>query len=196
VRAVGLRSAVAILIAVTGVSLAVGSANAETAALAEREAPDSADSGVRDATPTAGRAEQRRERRELRSQRGEERLAHARVVLFDGIELSAEQSRGVDAIVEAELKYGRSTEELRAELDAARRQGDTERIRAIRAERHSLLEQRKGPDETMEEMRALLTEEQRPSFDMNRARLVVESQQAQKGQRKRGPRPGAVVEAD
>jgi hypothetical protein len=196
VRAVGLRSAVAILIAVTGVSLAVGSANAETAALAEREAPDSADSGVRDATQTAGRAEQRRERRELRSQRGEERLAHARVVLFDGIELSAEQSRGMDAIVEAELKYGRSTEELRAELDAARRQGDTERIRAIRAERSSLLEQRKGPNETIEEMRALLTEEQRPTFDMNRARLVAGSQQAQKGRRKSGPRPGAVVEAD
>jgi hypothetical protein len=196
VRAVGLRSAVAILIAVTGVSLAVGSANAETAALAEREAPDSADSGVRDATQTAGRAEQRRERRELRSQRGEERLAHARVVLFDGIELSAEQSRGMDAIVEAELKYGRSTEELRAELDAARRQGDTERIRAIRAERHSLLEQRKGPNETIEEMRALLTEKQRPTFDMNRARLVAGSQQAQKGRRKSGPRPGAVVEAD
>jgi hypothetical protein len=196
VRAVGLRSAVAILIAITGVSLAVGSANAETAALAEREAPDSADSGVRDATPTAGKAEQRRERRELRSQRGEERLAHARVVLFDGIELSAEQSRGVDAIVEAELKYGRRTEELRAELEAARRQGDTERIRAIRAERSSLLAQRKGPNETMEEMRALLTEEQRPTFDMNRARLVAGSQQAQKERSKRKPRAGAVVEAD
>jgi hypothetical protein len=196
VRAVDLRSAVAILIAITGVSLAVGSANAETAALAEREAPDSADSGVRDATPTAGRAEQRRERRELRSQRGEERLAHARVVLFDGIELSAEQSRGVDAIVEAELKYGRRTEELPAELRAARRQGDTERIRAIDAEKKSLLAQRKGPDRTMEEMRALLTEEQRPTFDMNRARLAAESQPAQKGQRKRGPRAGAVVETD
>jgi hypothetical protein len=180
----------------------VGSAHAETAALAEREAPDSADSGVRDATPTAERAEQRRKRRELRSQRGEERLAHARVVLLDGIELSAEQSRGVDAIVEAELKRGRRIEELRAGLDAARRQGDTERTRAIRAERSSLLAQRKGPNETMEEMRALLTEEQRSTFDMNRARLVAESQQAQqaqqaqKGQRKRSPRAGAVVEAD
>ncbi len=185
-RAVGLRSAVAILIAITGVSLAVGSANAETAALAEREAPDSADSGGRDATPTAGRAEQRRERRELRSQRGKEQLAHARVVLFDGIELSAEQSRGMDAIVEAVLNYGRRTEELPAELKAAQRQGDTERIRAINAERHSLLAQRKGPDRTMEEMRALLTEEQRPTFDMNRARLAAESQQPQKGPHKKG----------
>ena len=195
-RAVGLRSAVAILIAITGVSLAVGSANAETAALAEREAPDSADSGVRDAAPTAERAEQRREQREqrekrrerleLRSQRGEERLAHARVALFDGIELSAEQSRGMDAIVEAVLNYGRRTEELEAELEAARRRGDRERIRAIDAERRSL-PQRKGPDRTMEEMRALLTEEQRPSFDMNRARLAAESQQPQKRRRKKRP---------
>ena len=191
--AVGPRSTVAILIAITGVSLAVGSAIAETAALAEREAPDTA---VRDEKPTAGKAEQRRERRALRSKRGEERLARARVVLFDGIELSAEQSREVDAIVEAELKYGRRTEELRVELDAARQQGDQERIRTIRAERHALLAQRKGPNKTMEELRALLTEEQRPTFDMNRARLVGESQQAQKGRRKKGPRKGAVVEAD
>ena len=192
-RAVGLRSAFAILIAVTGVSLAVGSANAETAALAEPKAPDSTDPGVRDATPTAGRAEQRRERRALRSQRGQVYLAHARVVLFDGIELSAEQSRELDAIVEAELTRGRRIEELRAELDAARRQGDQERIRANRAERSALLEQRRSPDECMEEMRALLTEEQRPTFDMNRARLAAERQQDQKGGRKKGPRTGAMV---
>jgi len=196
VRAVGLRSAVAILIAGTGVSLAVGSANAETAALAEREAPDTADSGVRDATPTARKAEQRRERRELQSQRGEERLAHARVVLFDGIELSAEQSRGVDAIIEAELKHGRRIEELRAELEAARRQGDTELIRALRTERKSLRADGKGPNKSMEEMRALLSEEQRPIFDMNRARLAAEDQQPREGQRERSPRAGAELEAE
>jgi hypothetical protein len=196
VRAVGLRSAVAILIAITGIGLAVGSANAETAALAEREAPDSADSGARDAAPTAPRAEQRRERRERRSQRGEERLAHARVLLFDGIELSAEQARAVDAIIEAELANGRRIEELRDELEAARRQRDRERIRAINAERASLRERRKGPNKCMEEMRALLTEEQRRTFDMNRARLVAESQQSQKGRRKRGARAGAAVEAE
>jgi hypothetical protein len=196
VGAVGLRSAVAILIAITGMSLAVGSANAETAALAEREAPDTADSGVRDATPAAPKAEQRRERRKQRSRRGEARLAHARVVLFDGIELSAEQSRAVDAIVEAELAYGRRTEALRAELDAARRQGDKERSRAIRAERSELLAQRKGPNKIMAEMRALLTEEQRPTFDMNRARLAAESQSTQKKQRRGRPRAGAAVETE
>ena len=202
-RAVGLRSAVAILIAITGVDLAVDPANAETAAPAEREGPDAADPGVRNATLAAERAKQRRERRaesaersrerrERRSQLGAERLDHARAVLLDGIELSAEQSRGVDAIVEFELEHGRRIEALRAELEAARQQGDRERIRAISEERRSLLAQRKGPDGTMEEMRALLTEEQRPTFDMNRARLAAESQQSQTGRSKKRSRPNAL----
>jgi hypothetical protein len=215
VRAEGLRSAVAILIVGTGVGLAVGSANAETAALAELEAPDSADSGVRDATPTAQRAEQRRERRELRSQsaerrgerrelrsqRREERLVHARAVLFDGIELSAEQSRGVDAIIEAELKFGQRHEELQAEFETAQQQDDTEHLLAIGAEGQPLLARRKGPNECMEEMRALLSEEQRPIFDMNRSRLAAEGLQPQKGQRQkrqrqRRPRADADVTAE
>jgi hypothetical protein len=193
VRAQGLRSAVAILIAGTGVGLAVGSANAETAAVAELEAPDTADSGVRDATPTAQRVEQRRERRELQPQRWENRLAHVRAGLFDGIELSTEQSRGVDAIIEAQLEYGQRSVELRTELGTAQQQGDTERIRAIRAESRPLRKQRKGPDESMEEMRALLSEEQRPIFDMNRARLAAEVQQPRKERRKRR-RSGADAE--
>jgi hypothetical protein len=201
VRAVALRGAVAILIAGTGFGLAVGSANAETAAAAELEAPDSADSGIRDATPTAKTAEQRREKRELRSQRWEKRLAHTRAVLFDGIELSAEQSRGVDAILKTQLEDGRRYGELRAELDTAQQQGDKERIRAIRAERRPLRERRKGPDESMEEMRVLLSEEQHPIFDMNRARLAAEDQQPKKGQRQKGqrqgrPPAGAKVEAE
>jgi len=196
VGAVGLRGAVAILITGTGVGLAVGSASAETAAVAELEAPDSADSGIRDATPTAHTVEQRREKRELRSQQWEKRMADARAVLFDGIELSAEQSRGVDAMIKAQLEDGRRYGELRAELDTAQQQGDTERIRAIRAERRPLRERRKGPDEFMEEMRVLLSEEQRPIFDMNRARLAAEDQQPQKGQRQRRPRAGAKVEAE
>jgi hypothetical protein len=197
VRAIGLRSAVAIAIASSGIGLAVGSANAETPAPAQREAADSADSGARDAAAKAAQlAELRRERRERRSQQAKERLVHARAVLFEGIELSAEQSRGVDAIIEAELKHGRRFAELRAELQAARKQGDTKRIRAIRAEKASARVNRRGPNKSMEEMRALLTEEQRPIFDMNRARLAAESQQAQEGPRKRRPRKGAVVEAE
>ncbi len=197
-RAAGLCSAVAILIAGSGIGLAVGSAHAETAALAEREAPDSADSGVGETTPTARRAERRREERERQIQRREEWWANARAVLFDGIELSAEQARGVDAIIETQLEEGKRSWELRAELAAAQEQGDTERIRAIRRESRELRERLKGPDKCMEEMRALLSEEQRPTFDMNRARLAAEGQgqEPQKRRRQRRPRAGAAVEAE
>jgi hypothetical protein len=179
VRAVGLHSAVAILIAGTGVGLAVGSANAETAAPAELEAPDSADSGVRDATPTAQRAERRRDRREPQYQRREKWWTNARAVLFSGIELSAEQLPGVNEIIEAQLEVGRRSEELRAELGTAQQQADKERITAIRAESRAraLRARHQGPHECIEEMRALLSEEQHPTFDMNRARLAAEGQQ-------------------
>jgi hypothetical protein len=203
--AVGLRSAAAILIAGTGIGLAVDSANAETAAptaQAEPEAPDSADSGARDPTPSEQRAERRRERRELRPQRWAKRLAHAREVLFDGIELSAEQSRGVDAIIEGELKVGQRSGELEAELETARQQGGKERVRAIRKEGRAVRARRKGPNESMEEMRALLSEEQRSIFDMNRARLAAERkepkerQEPKKRRRKRRPRADAEVKVE
>jgi len=193
VRAVGLRGAVAILIVGTRVGLAVGSANAET--VAELEAPNTADSGVQDATLTAQKAE-RRERRELQAQQREERFAHVRVVLFIGIELSAEQSRGVDAIIETQLKDRRRSGELRAELETARQQDDAERIRAIREESRPLRARRRGPDECMEEMRALLSEEQHSIFDMNRARLAAEGQGPKKTRRQKNPHAGAKAEAE
>ena len=170
--AVGLRSAVAILIASTGIGLAVGSANAETAALAELEAPDSADSGIR-------------EQRESQYQRREKWWTNARAVLFSGIELSAEQSCGVNEVIEAQLEVGRRSEELRAEFGTARQQADKERITAIRAESRALRARRQGPHECIEEMRALLSEEQHPAFDMNRARLAAEGQQPRTSKERR-----------
>jgi hypothetical protein len=180
VRALGLRSALAILIVSTSVGLAVGSASAEMAAPAaqtELEAPDGADSGVRDATPTAQRAERGREQRQPQYQRRKEWWTHARAVLMDGIELGAEQARGVDEIIETQLDERRRSVKLRAELRVAEQRGDAKRIRAIRIESRDLRARRKGPHECIEEMRALLSEEQHPTFDMNRARLAAEGQQ-------------------
>jgi len=153
VGAEGLRGAIAILIASTGISLAVGSANAETTAVAELEASDTADSGGHDALSAEQMAELIAEKRELQLQRQAKALANARVVLFVGIELSAEQSRGVDAIIEAEREYGRRTGELRFQLARAQKQGDTERARAIRQESGPLRARRKGRDECMSSLR-------------------------------------------
>jgi hypothetical protein len=182
VGAVGLHSAVAILIASTGVGLAVGSANAETAAVAELEARDSADSGIR-------------EQRESQYQRRKKWWTNAREVLFSDIQLSAEQLRGLNEIIEAQLDERRRSEELRAELETAQQQADKERIAAIRAESRALRARRQGPHECIEEMRALLSEEQHPAFDMNRARLAAEGQQPRTSkERRQRRRSGADAE--
>lgn len=103
---------------------------------------------------------------------------HAREVLFSGIELSAEQTRQIDAIIAGELARGAELQQRDAELNAARKARDRSRLRAAR---RALSESRAKVKETYlvyEELRAQLTREQWPAFDMNRARLVAESQTA------------------
>jgi hypothetical protein len=138
----------------SSVCLAIDLANAETTATAaaKLEALDSADSGIRDPAPTAPDAEQRERTRKWR----EEWWTHAHEVLFGDIQLSAEQSRGVDEIIEARLAQQESV---------------------------AINMQLESPHETIEDMRALLSKEQHPTFDMNRAHLVAESQQPKKKRR-------------
>jgi hypothetical protein len=190
VRAEGLRNAVAILIAGIAVGLAVGSANAVTVA------PDSADSGLRDSTPKAPGAEERRKQRVPGHQRREEWWTHARAVLFSDIQLSAEQARGVNAIIATQLDARKRSEELRAELKAIQQQADTERSAAIRAENRAIRARLKSRHECIEELRALLSEQQRPTLDRNRARLAAESQQPQKERRQRKRGAGSEVKVE
>jgi len=163
----GRCTAVAILIMGTGVCLAIDSANAETtsAAAAKLEALDSADSGIRDPAPTAPDAEQREPTRKLR----EEWWTHAHEVLFGEIQLSAEQSRGVDEIIEARLAQQESV---------------------------AINMQLESPHATIEDMRALLSKEQHPTFDMNRAHLVAEGQQAKKKRRGGNRLPRVELKAE
>lgn len=170
----GRCTAIAILIMGTGVCLAIDSANAETTATApaKLEALDSADSGIRDPAPTAPDAERRRkqsEQRERTRKWREEWWTHAHEVLFGDIQLSAEQSRGIDEIIEARLAQQESV--------------------AVSAQLNS-------PHETIEDMRALLSKEQHPTFDMNRAHLVAESQQPKKKRRKGNRLPRVKVKAE
>ena len=172
----------------------MGSANAEK--VAELESPDSADSELRDSTPTAPAAEGLREQRVPGYQRREEWWIHARAVLFSDIQLSAEQSRGLNEIITTQLAERRRSGALRAELKAIQQQADTERSAAIRAESRALRARLKGPHECIEEMRALLSEEQRPTFDRNRARLAAEGQQPQKKWRQKKRGAGSEVMVD
>jgi hypothetical protein len=189
-RARRLRGAALILIAGTGFGLAGGSAHAEGSAVEL----DAAGSAGGEPTPDAPDARPRRDRSQVG--KGQEAWwTHAREVLFSGLELSEEQARGVDAIIESQLRARKRAEELQAELEAAR--GDAERSAAVRAQLRANRAQIKGPHKRIEEMRKLLSEEQHPTFDMNRARLVAEGQQSR--QARQGPRarrPGAGAAAD
>ncbi len=101
---------------------------------------------------------------------------HAHEVLFSNIEISAEQARGVDAILGEQLDKRAQHQQHDVELRAARTSGDPERIDAALTAVFAIRAQIKEPHEIYDEIRALLSEEQRPQFDMNRARHVAESQ--------------------
>jgi len=104
----------------------------------------------------------------------------AREVLFADIELSAEQAQAVDAIIEAQLNTRALLQQADAELSAANKARDSKRSDAAREEFRALNEQLKEMHEIHEEMRAVLAKEQRPAFDMNRARHVAEVQRAER----------------
>jgi hypothetical protein len=188
-RARGLRGALALLIAGSGLGLPEGPARAEEPALA----PDTAESG--EAARTR-RARSRRDSAQL-AERQEEWWSRAREILFRDLTLSAEQVRGVDAIFEKQRAARKRAQELRTELATARKQGDPQRIAGLRKELRANGDQLRNPHAHIDEMRALLTEDQRPTFDMNRAHLVAEGQQAQQGRKERRARqPDAGAAAD
>ncbi len=114
--------------------------------------------------------------RKFRLQKKRDWWNHAREVLLADIEISAEQARGVDAILGDQLDKRTQHQQRDVELRAARRSGAPERIDAALTAVFAIRAQIKEPHEIYEEIRALLSEEQRPQFDMNRARHVAESQ--------------------
>ncbi len=97
-------------------------------------------------------------------------------MLFSDIALSAEQAHVVDEIIEAQLNTRALLQQLDAEVSAARKVHDSKRLEAARGEFRAVKDQLKKPHEIYEEMRVVVAEEQFPTFDMNRARLVAESQ--------------------
>jgi hypothetical protein len=96
--------------------------------------------------------------------------------LFRDIELSPEQTRGVDAIIEAQRQTRMRIQQRDAELQDATRARDPQQIAALRGELREVQSQLKPRHEMYDEMRALLSDEQRSSFDMNRAGVVAEAQ--------------------
>jgi hypothetical protein len=165
----GRCTAVAILIMGSGVFLAIDLANAEATATAAAAAKlEALDSEDSGIRDPAPTAPDA-ERRRKQSEWREAWWTHAQEVLFGDIQLNAEQSRRVDEIIEARLAQQESVV-INTQLES--------------------------PHETIEELRALLPKEQHPTFDMNRARLVAEGQQAQKKRRRGNRLPRVELKAE
>jgi hypothetical protein len=114
--------------------------------------------------------------------------AHAREVLLEGLALSDEQAQRVDGIIESQVGARRRARDLQDELRLAQRQNDVQRGATLRAELRANRANLKDPYLRIEEIRAVLSEEQHPTFDMNRARLVAESQRARDARKRRLPK--------
>jgi hypothetical protein len=184
----GLRGSVALLLVSAGVGVSGVSAHAEEEVAAELAADGAAQQGP---APEVREAKQKRARAQ-REARQEAWWKHAREVLFTDIELSGEQAREVDAIIDGQRAERTRAEELRAELGEARQKQDAKKSAELRTQLRGIRAKLKGPHARVDEMRALLTDEQRPTFDMNRARLAAEGKQTrQAGRGKRAEPPGA-----
>jgi hypothetical protein len=175
-----LRHALVILIA--GCGFGLGSAPA-AGSDAEPDAPETGAAAVREPAPDGPEAPVPPKARQRKNLPPDEWWAHAREVLLADLELSDEQTRQVDAIVERQSAARKRAVELKSELRVAQQQDDKERAATLQAR---LVENRKlirRPHQRIEEIRELLREEQRPAFDMNRARLIAEGQQRGKKRR-------------
>ena len=111
---------------------------------------------------------------------------YARAVLFADIELSDEQQRAVDAIIDEQLATRERLQQSDTEVQTARAAGDAERAEAARANSVAIRAQLKDLHEIYEELRALLRDEQRPAFDMNRARHIAENRSPAAPRQRRG----------
>lgn len=185
-RVMGVVYVVAILIAISWVGPLAGSAHAEQSAVPA--APEAMGTAPKQGMP---RARSRQSPAERAKQR-EAWWTHAREVLFRDIQLSPEQVRGVDAIVERQEKGQQQLDEVRTEIQAAQKARDSKRVGELRAQLRQGRAKLKSPQARIDEMRALMSDAQRPTFDLNRAHLVAERQQSRQArQRKRPTRPGA-----
>jgi len=190
-RAEGLRHALVILIAGCGLGLGVGSAAAADSG-EEPDAPEAGADAVREPGPDGPEAQEPRKARQRKNLSPDEWWAHAREVLFEGLELSEEQTRQINAIIERQIDARERALKFESELQAARLQADKERSATLQGKLTANRAQIKRPYDRVEEIRALLGEEQRPSFDMNRARLVAEGQQPRMKRRKKKRGAGAA----
>ena len=190
----GDRLAAPVLVLVVGSASLVGSAFASRAEPAP-EAAQLEEPATREPVPETERVRRPRERRGPGGFTREQWWTHAREVLLSDLALSEDQLAQVDAIIDGQIAARKRAEEIQAELVDARRQDDARRSAALRTELRANRAQLKDPYLRIEQIRRLLPEQQRPTFDMNRARLVAEQQEREKRKRRRARRARSGADA-
>jgi hypothetical protein len=122
----------------------------------------------------------------------EERTAAFRARLLEGIELSDQQERRIDAIERAQAESLEKQQDkivgLRDQMKEARKAGDTESIRKYSAELREVRKNSPSRSAWISEVREVLDPDQQQQFDANRDKIQSESKrrrpQQQRGQRK------------
>jgi hypothetical protein len=190
----GDRLAAPALVLALSIASVVGSAFVSRADPAP-EAAQLEEPATREPAAQTERAQRPRGRRGPGGFTREQWWTHAREVLLSDLALSEDQRVQVDAIIEAQVAARKRAEEIQAELIVARRQDDTRRSAALRTELRASRSQLKDPFVRIEQIRRLLTEPQRPTFDMNRARLVAEQQEREQRKRRRARRARSGADA-
>jgi hypothetical protein len=179
-----LRAKVAILSAGMTLATALLFAGCAEEASQEPEPPAATPSMTPAATNSATQADEPIVRskskgvaeREVRLQKRRNWWNHAREVLFADIVLTDEQSQAVDAVIDEQLRKQAVVLKHDAEFNSARRSRKDELIDAARIQLRESRAQLKKTQEIYAELSALLTKEQLPQFNMNRAHHVAESQ--------------------
>lgn len=123
----------------------------------------------------------------------EERTAAFRARVLEGIELSPEQQRRIDAIERKQVASLNAQQDkiskLRDEMREARTAGDTERIRKSSAELREVRKDSPSRSAWISEVREVLNPDQQKQFDVNREKIQKESKQRrqpqQRGRRKK-----------
>ena len=129
----------------------------------------------------------------------------SRKTLLQGLTLTPDQNQKITAIIIAQKEKRTEYSKLDVQLAVARSANDLIRSRELRTQVREAKEKIESLHEVLDSMRGVLTEEQRVTFDVNRAKLIAESQSIREARKKRraggketskGASPAKTGEAD
>ena len=97
-------------------------------------------------------------------------------VLLQGLEVTPDQNQKITAIIIAQKKKRTEYSKLDVQLARARAANDMILTRQLRAEVREAKEKIGSMHEVLESIRGVLTQKQKATFDINRAKLIAEGQ--------------------